>query len=256
MDKKEPSKQILRNSNGKTIAYRRISGMNPGIIFLGGFRSDMWGSKAVAIEEFCSERGHSFAAFDYMGHGESSGKFIDGTIGGWLSDSLEIIDYCSDGPQILIGSSMGGWIMLLAALARPSRVSALIGIAAAPDFTEDLMWNVFDKKIKETLIKQGKYFQRGEATTDSYYISLNLIEEARNHLMLRQNIPISIPVRLIHGMDDTSVPWDTSCKIADKLLSEDVHVTLIKDGNHRLSREQDINFLKHTIAELIRHSSG
>ena len=124
MDKKEPSKQILRNSNGETTAYRRTSGINPGIIFLGGFRSDMWGSKAVAIEEFCSERGHSFAAFDYMGHGESSGKFIDGTIGRWLSDTLEIIDYCSEGPQILIGSSMGGWIMLLAALARPGHIAA------------------------------------------------------------------------------------------------------------------------------------
>ena len=243
--------EILSRDGGVTIAYRRIDGKTPGVVFLGGFMSDMQGTKAIELERYCRAAGHTFTRLDYRGHGESSGEFRDGIIGDWLSDALAVIDECTAGPLVLVGSSMGGWIMLLAALARPDRVAGLIGIAAAPDFTRDLMWDRFSDEIKRTLETDGVYYESSEYGDEPYTITMKLIEEGRNHLLLDRPIALHCPVRLLHGMRDDSVPWMTTSRIAEKILSEDIRISLIKDGDHRLSRDQDIARLKLILEELL-----
>jgi pimeloyl-ACP methyl ester carboxylesterase len=246
----ERKPEILSREGGATIAYRRVPGKSPGVMFLGGFNSDMQGTKAVELERYCRAAGRAFVRFDYQGHGESSGDFADGTIGSWTEDALAVLDSCTEGPQILIGSSMGGWIMLLAAIARPDRVAALIGIAAAPDFTEDLIWNRYGDDVHETLLRDKVWYEPSEYG-EPYTITLDLIEDGREHLLLDRPIPIHCPVRLLHGMRDDSVPWMTSSRIAERLLSEDVRVFLVKNGDHRLSRDEDIARLKLTLDDLI-----
>jgi pimeloyl-ACP methyl ester carboxylesterase len=247
----------LARPDGSTIAYhRRPAGPAaaargwPGVIFLGGFASDMGGTKAAALDEFCRARGQGFLRFDYLGHGQSSGDFRDGTIGRWLEDALAAIDHLSQGPQLLVGSSMGGWIALMAARARPQRAVGLIGIAAAPDFTEDLMWNAIDEDDRERLRRDGVIEQTSRYGATPYPITLALIEDGRRHLLLRAPIAVSRPVRLLHGMADPDVPWRTALAIADRLASQDVIVTLVKDGDHRLSREQDLARLFAAVTEL------
>jgi pimeloyl-ACP methyl ester carboxylesterase len=249
-DSPERPPESLSRDGGVTIAYRRLDGKSPSLVFMGGFNSDMQGTKAVELERYCRAAGRAFVRFDYRGHGESSGEFADGTIGDWASDAVAVLDECTDGPQIVVGSSMGGWMMLLAALARPQKVAALVGIAAAPDFTEDLMWDRFDEDIRETLRRDGVYYEPSEYDDSPYTITLKLIEEGRNHLLLRRPIALHCPVRLLHGMRDTAVPWMTSSRIAEKLLSDDVRIFLVKDGDHRLSRDQDIARLKLMVDEL------
>ena len=232
--------KILTRDDGATIAYHKSEGKGPGVIFLGGFKSDMTGTKAVALENHCRETGRAFLRFDYQGHGQSSGAFEDGTIGQWAQDAIAVLDEITEGPQILVGSSMGGWIMMLAALARPDRIAALIGIAAAPDFTESLMWLNFSADIRETLLRDGVYSEPSDYDDEPYTITLRLIEDGRDHLLLERPIAIHCPVRLIHGMQDSSVPWEHGLAITEKLLSEHVTLTLVKDGDHRLSRDEDI----------------
>ena len=248
--------EILTRDSGATIAYRQIGGKTPGVVFLGGFMSDMQGTKAIELECYCREVGHAFTRLDYSGHGESSGDFEDGTIGAWLDDSLAVIDKCTEGPLIIIGSSMGGWIMLLAALARPDRVAGLIGIAAAPDFTRDLMWDRFGDDIKEILEKDGVYYQTSEYGEEAYTITMKLIEDGDNRLLLDRPIPLHCPGHLLHGMRDKSVPWMTTSRIAEKILSEDVRISLVKDGDHRLSRDQDIARLRLALGELLADVEG
>ena len=246
----EKKPETLSRGGGATIAYRRLPGKSPGVMFLGGFNSDMQGTKAVELERYCRAAGRAFVRFDYLGHGESSGDFADGTIGRWTEDALAVLDSCTEGPQILVGSSMGGWIMLLAALARPDRVAALIGIAAAPDFTEDLIWNRYGADVHETLERDRVWYEPSEYG-EPYTITMDLIEDGRKHLLLDRPIPIHCPVRLLHGMRDDSVPWMTSSRIAERLLSEDVRVFLVKNGDHRLSRDEDIARLKLTLDDLL-----
>jgi pimeloyl-ACP methyl ester carboxylesterase len=244
--------EILTRDGGVTIAYRQIDGKTPSVVFLGGFMSDMQGAKAMELERYCSAIGQAFTRLDYRGHGESSGAFKDGTISDWLADALAVIDECTNGPLVLVGSSMGGWIMLLSALARPDRVAGLIGIAAAPDFTRDLMWNRFSDGIKETLVRSGVYYEQSEYEGGPYIITKKLIEDGQNHLLLDRPIALHCPVRLLHGMRDKSVPWMTTSRIAEKILSEDVEIFLVKDGDHRLSRDQDITRLTLTLEELLQ----
>ncbi len=222
----------------------------PGIVFLGGFASDMTGTKAMALDAYCAATGRAFVRFDYSGHGQSSGKFTDGTIGAWRDDALAIIDQLTDGPQILIGSSMGGWLMLLAALSRPDRVHALIGLAAAPDFTEELMWQKMDSAMQAQLMREGRVEEPSAYSDQPYVITRALIEDGRKHLLLQAPIRIDRPVRLIHGQADEDVPFSVSLRLADRLTSDDVVVTLVKDGDHRLSRPQDIERLIMAIEEL------
>jgi pimeloyl-ACP methyl ester carboxylesterase len=242
----------LARADGATIAYRRIAGASPGVIFLGGFRSDMTGTKATALERHCRETGRAFLRFDYFGHGASSGAFADGTIGRWADDATAVLDGLAAGPQVLVGSSMGGWIMLLAALRRPERVAGLVGVAAAPDFTEDLMWARYDETARGELVTKGIRYEPSEYDAEPYPIAHRLIEEARRRLLLRASIAVRCPVRLLHGMRDADVPWQTALRIAERVESENVEVTLVKDGDHRLSRDADIARLLATVETLCR----
>ena len=244
------SAAILTRGDGATIAYHKSTGAAPGVVFMGGFRSDMAGTKAMALESFCRRAGRAFLRFDYHGHGASSGDFTDGTIGHWAGDAIAVLDQVTEGPQIVVGSSMGGWIMLLAALARPQHIAGLVGIAAAPDFTEELMWRRYGPEIRATLERDGIYYEPSDYDDGPYPVALALIEEARDHLLLDRPIPIHCPVRLLHGMKDEAVPWMTAPRIAEKLLSADVKVLLVKDGDHRLSRDEDLVRLCATVNEL------
>lgn len=235
-----PPISLLRRADGGTIAYRATDGKSPGVVFLGGFMSDMTGTKASALEAHCRRVGRGFVRFDYSGHGASDGAFRDGTIGGWRDDALAVIDAARAGPLILVGSSMGGWLMLLAARARPERVAGLVGIAAAPDFTEDLMWDEFDGETRAALARDGVVARPSGHGEPPGPITVRLIEEARRHLLLRGPVPVACPVHLLHGMADEEVPWRTAPRIAEAVASADVTIELIKDGDHRLSRTRDI----------------
>jgi pimeloyl-ACP methyl ester carboxylesterase len=242
---------FLDSGRGVSIAYHSTPGKSPGVMFCGGFMSDMTGGKALALEAFCRARGQAFVRFDYAGHGQSSGRFEDGTIGGWTEDALAVLDRVAQGPQVIVGSSMGGWVAINLALARPDRLKALVGIAAAPDFTEDLIWHDLPPEAKMMLETDGVVYERSEYDDKPYPITMNLIHEARDHLRLRGEIAIDAPVRLLHGMLDADVPWKRSLMLAEKLRTPDVRVVLVKDGDHRLSREQDLALLTRTVEELI-----
>ncbi len=224
---------------GNQIVCRVRDGRQPGMIFLGGFMSDMTGSKATMLDDYCRRRGRAFVRFDYSGHGVSSGDFKDGTIGQWAKDAIAVFDELTQGPQIVIGSSMGGWIALLLARARPERIAGFIGIAAAPDFTEDMMWADFDETIRETLRTEGLYYQPSDYD-DPYPITMRLIEEGRENFVLRSPLAMDCPVRLIQGMQDNDVPWQTAPKLAEHLTADDVEVILVKNGNHSLSEPDDL----------------
>lgn len=228
-----------------------MAGRSPGIIFLGGFKSDMTGNKATALEAHARRLGHAFIRFDYQGHGVSGGDFRDGGIGTWAADAIAVIDQVSEGPQILVGSSMGGWLMLLAALARPRRVCGLVGVAAAPDFTERLIWARMDAAARRTLMDSGEWREPSAYDPAGYPITRILIEEGRRHLLLDAPIPLTCPVRLLQGQRDDDVPWHTSLDLAGALAGDDVRVTLIKDGDHRLSRPQDIALIEQAVTELV-----
>ncbi|MGE0667767.1 MAG: alpha/beta fold hydrolase [Sphingomonadales bacterium] len=236
--------------DGHQLAYEAIPGRAPGVIFLPGFKSDMTGAKAMALRDWCLRRGQAFTRFDYSGHGQSSGKFENGTIGRWAADAIAILDRVTSGPQILVGSSMGGWMALLVAKARPERVAALVGIAAAPDFTEDLMWASYPEEVRETLRRDGIYHEPSDYG-EPYAITMRLIEEGREHLVLRAPLPLPFPVRLIQGMKDQDVPWQTALRLAERIDGDDVEVTLVKNGDHRLSEPSDIARLEAVLEGLI-----
>ena len=242
---------ILAREDGATIAYHRRTGRRPGVVFLGGFMSDMTGTKARALDAFCAARGQAYLRFDYFGHGASSGAFADATVGHWKDDALAVLDQLTQGPQVLVGSSLGGWLMLLAALARPERVAALVGIAAAPDATEDLMWARFPPPVRDEIMRAGAARLPSDYSPEGYLFTRRLIEEGRQHLVMRGPIPVACPVRLLHGMRDPDVPWQTSLALAERLQGRDVEVTLLKDGDHRLSSESDLALLTRTLAALL-----
>lgn len=243
--------RILALPDGATIAYHRTPGKGPGVVFLTGYRSDMTGGKAVALETFCRARGQAFLRFDYTGHGASSGRFEDGTIGRWTGDALAAFDALSDGPQVVVGSSMGGWIMLLLALARPRRTVGLVGVAAAPDFTEDLIGRELSPAQQATLDKDGVVYVASPYDPEPTPFTKALIEDGKRHLLLRGPIPLACPVRLLHGLRDPDVPWQTALHVQRMLETDDVAVTLIKDGEHRLSRDRDIARLCRTVGGLL-----
>ncbi|MDB5415326.1 MAG: alpha/beta hydrolase [Rubritepida sp.] len=232
------------------LAYRMLDGRGPGVVFLGGFHSDMAGSKAAYLADWCAARGRAYLRFDYSGHGSSGGRFEDGTIGQWAADAEAALTTLTEGPQILIGSSMGGWISLLLALRHPGRIAGLIGIAAAPDFTEDLMWARFPETVREEIQRDG-IWRRPSAYGEAYPITLALIEDGRRHLVLRTPIALDAPVRLLHGQADADVPWQHSLRIAECLTGQDVVVTLVKGGDHRLSTPENLALLGRTLGTLL-----
>ena len=243
--------QSLTRPQGATIAYHQLAGAAPGIVFLGGFRSNMTGTKALFLEDYCRRHGRAYVRFDYFGHGRSSGDFADGTIGCWRDDAIAVIDSLSEGPQILVGSSMGGWIMVLAALARPERVRALVGIAAAPDFTADLLPRRLGQAEQRELEESGRVILPTPFDPAGYLYTKALIDDGNRNLVLRDAIPLACPVRLLHGMADESVPWQQSQRLAERLASSDVTLTLIKNGEHRLSRDRDLARLAQVLDELV-----
>ena len=241
---------ILTRPDGATIAYRSSPGKAPGVVFCTGFMSDMGGIKALALEAACRAVGRAYLRFDYFGHGLSSGAFEHGTVGRWSEDTLAVLDQATQGPQVLVGSSMGGWIMLLAALARPQRVAGLVGIAPAADATEALMWASLTDEIKETLRRDGVWHAPSQYSDEPYAITLNFIEEGRDHLLLDRPIEVACPVRILHGMEDPDVPWEHSLRLVEALAGDDVTLTYIKHGDHRLSEPADIARLCETVEKL------
>ena len=240
----------LACADGVELAYLRTPGSAPTAVFLPGFRSDMKGAKAAEVAALCAARGTGCLRLDYAGHGASGGRFEDGTVGRWTADALHLVDRLTEGPLVLVGSSMGGWIALLAALARPDRVAGLVGIAAAPDFTERLMWDAMLPAERATLLREGVVHAPSEygeppPTTRA------LIEDGRRHLLLDAPIPLACPVRLLHGQLDRDVPWETALRLSERLASPAVQVTLLKDGDHRLSRPADLALLRRTVTALL-----
>ena len=245
------NRQILTRDDGATIAYCIDSGGTlPGVLFLGGFRSDLEGTKASALADHCRKCDQPYVRFDYFGHGASSGDFRAGTIGRWLEDSLSVFDRLTEGPQILVGSSMGCWIALLAALARPARVAGLVGIAGAVDFTEDLIWDCLNEEQRRRLLTEGELTHHSAYEDGPVPFTRGLIEEGREHLLLRNPIALACPVRLLHGMADPDIPYATTLRLARRLAGTEVVVELIEDGDHRLSREADLARLAAAIDEL------
>lgn len=240
----------LDRGDGVELAWMKGDGRSPTIVFLPGFRSDMTGDKAQSLAAFAEARGVGMLRLDYSGHGQSGGRFEDGTIGRWRDDALAAIDRLTEGALILVGSSMGGWIALLVALARPERVAGLVGVAAAPDFTETLMWEAMTFEERAILDRDGVLLvpsQYGEP----YPVTLRLIEEGREQRLLHAPVPLACPVRLLHGQRDPDVPWELSLRTAGRITSNDVEVTLVKDGDHRLSRPGDLALLRRTVAALL-----
>jgi pimeloyl-ACP methyl ester carboxylesterase len=261
----EPTFIDVGDGNGlRRIAVRARPGSSPGstsgapgLIWLGGFKSDMRGTKALALDQWAAENGRACVRFDYSGHGESGGAFIDGTIGRWLEESVAVFEQFCQGPQVVIGSSMGGWMALLLARAIASRAAApaslagLVLIAPAPDFTEQLMWNGFSPEIREEILTKGVWMRPSEYGDGTPYpITRALIEEGRNHLLLGSAIEVGCPVRILQGAQDPDVPWQHAFALAHRLPAEDVVMTMIQDGDHRLSRPQDIARILAAVAEI------
>jgi pimeloyl-ACP methyl ester carboxylesterase len=242
---------FLSRPDGRRIAHHLSEGALPGVVFMGGFKSDMTGAKALALEAYCRKRGQRFLRFDYTGHGQSSGKFIDGTIGSWKRDALDVLDRLVPGENILVGSSMGAWLALLAALEHKKMVVGLVGIASAPDFTEKLIWQQLKSQQQKQLLEEGIYHAPSCYGEDPYPITRALIEEGRNHLLLDGPIDLNIPVRLIHGTRDEDVPWQMATQLMERLASSDVALQLVKDGGHRLSEPQQLELICRTVDAIL-----
>ena len=245
----EVSKHIIDQFGA--IAYNQHAGTQPGVVFLCGHGSDMNGSKAMHLEAWAQRRGQSFLRFDYSGHGQSDGDFLQTNISDWTRDTISMIDAHTDGPQIIVGSSLGGWIMLNLALARPARIAALVGIAAAPDFTEELIWNPLDATAKADFQASGQISFENPYADDPVVYPYHLIEDGRQHLRLQAPLAITVPVRLFHGMQDAEVPWQTATRLADQLQSDDVAVLLDKTARHRFSEPRQLAQLDRVLDDLV-----
>jgi len=235
--------------DGHTIAYRRHDGAGPTVVWLGGFKSDLTGTKAAHLHGWAERTGRSFLRFDYFGHGASSGDFRQGTISRWLADSLAVLDELTDGKLVLVGSSMGGWLATLAALQRPGRVKGIVTIAPALDMTE-LFWSRMGEDVRAAILETGEWARPGAYDPEPYPITRRLIEDGRRHLLLGGPIALEIPVRILHGQDDADVPWQHSLRLIDALASRDVVLTLVKGGDHRLSGPADLDRLTQAVEEL------
>jgi len=248
--------QIGEGSEQRAVAVRQQGGAPPGLFWLSGYKSDMKGIKAEALAQWAEREGRACVRFDYSGHGESGGAFTDGTIGRWLADTLAVFDACCRGPQIVVGSSMGGWLALLLVRALRRRgadgaasIAGLVLIAPAVDFTEELMWKRFTPAIKRELEEKGIWARPSAYSPEPYPVTRQLIEEGRNHLLLGGMIETGCPVRILQGVQDPDVPWQHAVELVSRLASDDVILTLVKDGDHRLSRPEDIERLIRAVAE-------
>tara|TARA_B100001123_G_C15251999_1_gene1003134 strand:+ start:394 stop:1176 length:783 start_codon:yes stop_codon:yes gene_type:complete len=243
--------EFILNSAAQKLAYVFEPGQGPCVVFLSGYRSDMSGIKAQYLADFCRAQGQAMLRFDYSGHGASGGQFENGSISTWTQDALTVIKATFDGPLILVGSSMGGWIMLHVALELRSQVSGMIGVAAAPDFTRDLMWRDLTAEQRDTLNRDGVIFLDSEYDPRGYPVTKAFIEDGEKNLLLKNSIDVYCPVRLIQGMLDTEVPWDTAVQLSQALTTTDVQVCLVKNGDHRLSDNIQLQLLGSTLEEVL-----
>lgn len=242
---------FLNTETGRRIAYHQSAGSGPGVVFLGGFKSDMDGTKAIHLEAWAKAQGRAFLRMDYSGHGQSSGDFLDGSIGDWASDAMQTIAALTDGPQIIVGSSMGGWIALLVARAMPERVAGLVGIAAAPDFTEDSMWGSFSADQRQTLLDQGRLELPSDYSDEPYIITRRLIEDGRAQLVLRDPLPLPFPVRLLHGTADTDVAMSVPLALLDHASGDDIRLTFVKGADHRFSEPDQLALIETAVADIL-----
>lgn len=236
----------LETTQGRRIAYVKTEGKGPTILFLSGLKSDMEGTKAVALEAWARAQGRAFVRFDYSGHGVSSGRFAEGAIGDWHQDTLEIVDKIIDGPILAVGSSMGGWQSLLLARARPDRVRGLVTIAAAPDFTEDGYWASFDDDQKARIEREG-FLSIPSDYDDDYIITKRLIEDGRDHFVLRSPLPLNMPVRFLQGTEDTAVPTSQAVKLLEHVTGDDIRLTLVKGADHRFSDDECLRTIRKMV---------
>ena len=245
--------EMLTTPQGRRIAYHKTEGQGPAVVFLGGFKSDMQGTKAVHLEAWAQERGHAFLRFDYSGHGESDGAFEDGSIGDWYEDARAALDLIP-GPLVLVGSSMGGWISLLCARAMPERIAGLVTIAAAPDFTEDSMWASFDADQRAALARDGRVALPSEYG-DPYIITERLITEGRKVLVLRDPLLLPCPVRFLQGTADADVSTATAMRLLDHATGPDIRLTLVKGADHRFSDAASLALILRTVEEVLATAS-
>lgn len=246
---------VLTTDDGRRIAYHRTEPRGegrarPGVVFLGGFQSDMTGTKATFLEDRAHRAGRAFLRFDYTGHGASSGRFEDGCVGDWARDAGDAIAALTAGPQVLVGSSMGGWIALLLARAAPGRVAGLVGIAAAPDFTEDLIWAPMDAASRARLAREGRLLRATDYGPDPQPITLRLIEDGRRNLVLRTPLAAPFPARLLQGTADADVPPAVALRLLDHLDGPDVALTLVKGADHRFSGPAELGLIADTLERL------
>lgn len=241
--------RFLETEQGRRIAYHHHPGSGPTVIFLGGLKSDMEGTKAIHLEAWAKARGQAFLRFDYSGHGESSGTFEEGCIGDWHQDSVAAISTLIEGPILPVGSSMGGWQALLLAKAMPERICGMATIAAAPDFTEDGYWESFTEAQKAELETRG-YVELPSDYMEPYRISKRLIEDGRGHLVLRGPLALPFPVRSLQGTADTAVSTETALRLLDHVTCEDMRLTLVKDADHRFSDGPCLGLIEAAVQEL------
>lgn len=240
--------------DGRQLAYHQTKGAGPGVVFLGGYKSDMTGTKAAHLQAWAEATGRAFLRFDYSGHGQSSGRFEDGGIGDWFADARAIIAGLTTGPQVLVGSSMGGWISLLVARAVPERVAGLVGVAAAPDFTEDLMWGSYSEAQKALLHSQGWLAEPSEYSDSPYIITKTFLDDGANYLVLRGPLNLPFPVRLLQGTADIDVPPAVALRLMDHADSPDLRLTLVKGADHRFSTPACLDLIVRAIAEVSGHA--
>ena len=241
----------LETPDGRRLAYQYLPGKLPVVVFLCGLCSNMNGNKALHLQSYCGARGQACLRLDYQGHGESSGDYLEGGIGPWSEDALAVIRHATKGPIILVGSSMGAWIMLLVARQADLQVAAMVGLAAAVDFTEDVLWPALSAQEQSEFIANGVIERPSCYDEGPWRVGIRLIEDGRRHLQLRQPIPLHCPLRLLHGLADQDIPWSSSQRLLDRIESSDVRLTLIKDADHRLSTERELGLLDNCLDELL-----
>lgn len=247
--------EYLSTPQGRTIAYHRSAGVSPGVVFLGGFKSDMEGTKAVHLEAWARRTGRAFLRFDYSGHGQSSEAFTDGTIGAWAADAMAAIGELTEGPQVLVGSSMGGWISLLCARAMPEKVAGLVTVAAAPDFTEDSMWAGFDDAQRDALFEKGEVALPSEYG-EPYVITRRLIEEGRENLVLRAPLNLPFPVRFLQGTADADVEMSVALRLLEHAEGPDMRLTLVDGADHRFSDADCLALIEASVEEVIDRAAA
>lgn len=242
---------FLTTPQGRQLAYHRTHGAQPGIVFLGGFRSDMTGTKAVALEEWARAQGRAFLRFDYSSHGQSSGAFTDGCIGDWAADAAAALTELTTGPQLLVGSSMGGWIALLLARAMPARICGLVGIAAAPDFTEDSMWPQLTPAQQAEVLTKGQVSVPNDYDDTPYILTRRLFDDGREQLVLRAPLHLPFPVRLVQGDRDDAVATDVPLRLMAHADCPDMRLTLVKGADHRFSTPECLDLITRSVAEVL-----